>query len=103
MGGGGGNAANIVDALKDMEDRIKDFSNETFATKLDLDDLMGARVKTPDGEPAEVGSWPDAELSKYMKASDMHHNRILRNEKCVDELKRMFTSFKKEGENNPSD
>jgi hypothetical protein len=89
MGGGaGGNTSGVLDALKDMEDRIKEFCNDEFALKTDLDGLGGGRLKTPSDKGADVGAWPDAQLSKMMKSSDQHHNRILRNEKSVDELKR---------------
>jgi len=93
MGGGGGSSSNIVDALKDMEDRIKEFTSDKFATKADLDDMMGARVntgkKSEKEEPASM--WPDPNLSKVMKETEVQHARILRNEKNMDELKRMLS------------
>jgi hypothetical protein len=47
MGGGGGaGTAGVLDALKDMEDRIKDFCNDTFALKTDLNGLGGATEPT---------------------------------------------------------
>lgn len=59
MGGGGGaGTAGVLDALKDMEDRIKDFCNDTFALKTDLDGLGGA-VDPVSAEKEEGGAWPD--------------------------------------------
>jgi hypothetical protein len=69
-GGGGGNTAGVLDALKDMEDRIKDFCSDEFALKTDLEGLGGGRLNSASDKGAKEGAWPDLELKNFMTKFD---------------------------------